>query len=76
MKVIKASSVVAGNDGYICYLTRKEAQVICSLTGSCAPAGGGATDYTNAVYHALENKGVEYHSIIGGAVISVTGDIE
>lgn len=31
MKVIKASSVVAGNDGYICYLTRKEALAVCEL---------------------------------------------
>jgi len=77
MKVIKAAEVLAGHlNGYICYLTPQEAKAIVALTGSCAPAGGDGAVYTNAIFQALAAKSVPYVSIIGGAVISVTGNIE
>lgn len=75
MKVIKAHEVLPGHqEGYICYLTPQEAKAIVALTGSCA-GDGSAKNYTNSVFHALAGKGVPYLSIIGGAAISVTGNI-
>lgn len=79
MKVIKASSVLPENDGYICYLTRKEAIAIKSLTGLCS--GPSATNpirnITDGIFHRLAEQDVPFQSItVGAANIPIHGDIE
>lgn len=73
MKVVKASVVNPTDDGFICYLSRKEAIAIATLTGNCI-GGGSARVTTNHIFNVLNDKGVNTANFMP-TIINITGDL-
>lgn len=77
MKVVKASVVNPADDGFICYLSRKEAVVISTLTGHCVSSvGSNVRNITDHMYGVLSSKGVPAKPHLLSTNISLVGDLE
>lgn len=65
MKILKAEVVVPGDDGYICYLTRKEAIVIKSLVGVCSgpPSTTPVRELTDEIFHRMSGMHIPSRAV-------------